>query len=82
VAGWWLLYTWDVFSHCGEVKMLVRTVRNVIFITEKPGTFDATNWILWVTGAEVSKTHKTGTKGIPIFSQISLQNFSFWFPAL
>jgi hypothetical protein len=25
----------DIFSHCAEVKMLVRTVRNVLFLLQK-----------------------------------------------
>ena len=35
VAGWWLSYAYGFPPHCGEVKMLVHTVRNVLFLLRK-----------------------------------------------
>ena len=51
----------DVFSHCGKVKMFVRSVRNVVYDLEDLRTFGVLNPILPFTGTELFKTRKTGT---------------------
>jgi hypothetical protein len=51
----------DVFSHCGKVKMFVRSVRNVVYDLEDLQTFGVPNPNLPFTGTEPFKTRKTGT---------------------
>ena len=50
----------DVFSHCGKVKMFVRSVINVVYDLEDLQTFSVPNPILPFNGTELFKTRKTG----------------------
>ena len=51
----------DVSSHCGKVKMFVRSVGNVVYDLEDLQTFRVLKLILPFTGTKLFKTRKTGT---------------------
>jgi len=51
----------DVFTHCGKVRMFVRSVGNVVYDLEDLQTFRVLNPVLSFTGTKLFKTRKTGT---------------------